>query len=138
MYMSRRTILKRSAFLLLSAAVIGGCSTDVSTGTDEEVGRVVVTIKDNNNNPLQGILVDLFVTSNTFSPWAAATTDATGTAEFSASAGGVKPQAYVVRVITLTTYELATGETNNKPVTAVANQTATVSFTLSKRPVGQQ
>ena len=64
MYMNRRTILKRSAFLLLSAAVIGGCSTDVPTGTDEELGRVVVTIKDNNNAPLQGILVDLFVTSN--------------------------------------------------------------------------
>jgi len=44
----------------------------------------------------------------------------------------------VVRVITLTSYELAAGETNNKPVTAVANQTATVSFTLSKRPIGQQ
>ena len=137
MNMNRRTILKRSAFLLFSAAVIGGCSTDV-TQPEEDLGRVVVSIKDNNNNPLQGILVDLFLTSNTFSPWSAATTDATGTAEFSASAGGVKPQGYIVRVITLTTYELAAGETNNKPVTAVANQTATVNFTLSKRPVGQQ
>lgn len=138
MYVNRRTILKRSVYLLFSAVVIGGCSSGETTEPEEDLGRVVVSIKDNNNNPVQGILVDLFLTSNTFSPWSAATTDATGTAEFSASAGGVKPQAYVVRVITLTTYELATGETNNKPVTAVANQTATVNFTLSKRPIGQQ
>ena len=120
------------------AAAIAGCDSGSSTDPEEPVGRVVVTIKDNNNVPVPGILVDLFVTTNTFSPWAAATTDATGTAEFSASAGGVKPQNYIVRVITLTTYELAAGETNNKPVTAVANQTATVSFTLSKRQIGQQ
>ena len=120
------------------AAAIAGCDSGSSTEPEEPVGRVVVTIKDNNNVPVPGILVDLFVTTNTFSPWAAATTDATGTAEFSASAGGVKPQNYIVRVITLTTYELAAGETNNKPVTAVANQTATVSFTLSKRQIGQQ
>lgn len=137
MYMNRRTILKRSAFLLFAAAVIGGCS-DSTTEPDEPLGRVVVTIKDNNNNPISGILVDLFVTTNTFSPWSAATTDATGTAEFSANAGGVKPQNYIVRIITLTTYELAAGETNNKPVTVVADQTATVNFTLSKRPIGQQ
>jgi hypothetical protein len=128
----------RKALLLMVAAAIAGCDSGSSTDPEEPVGRVVVTIKDNNNVPVPGILVDLFVTTNTFSPWAAATTDATGTAEFSASAGGVKPQNYIVRVITLTTYELAAGETNNKPVTAVANQTATVSFTLSKRQIGQQ
>jgi hypothetical protein len=128
----------RQALLLMVAAAIAGCDSGSSTEPEEPVGRVVVTIKDNNNVPVPGILVDLFVTTNTFSPWAAATTDATGTAEFSASAGGVKPQNYIVRVITLTTYELAAGETNNKPVTAVANQTATVSFTLSKRQIGQQ
>ena len=128
----------RKALLLMVAAAIAGCDSGSSTEPEEPVGRVVVTIKDNNNVPVPGILVDLFVTTNTFSPWAAATTDATGTAEFSASAGGVKPQNYIVRVITLTTYELAAGETNNKPVTAVANQTATVSFTLSKRQIGQQ
>jgi hypothetical protein len=138
MYMSHRTFLKRSAFLLFAAAVIGGCSSDTVDEPDEPVGRVVVNIKDNNNNPVSGILVDLFVTTNTFTPWSAATTNASGTAEFSASVGGVKPQSYIVRVITLTTYELAAGETNNKPVTAVANQTATVNFTLSKKVIGQQ
>lgn len=135
--MNRRTILKRSAFLLVATALIGGCTDTIDT-PDEPLGRVVVNIKDNNNNPVSGILVDLFITSNTFSPWSAATTNASGTAEFSAGAGGVKPQPYIVRVVTLTAYELATGETNNKPVTVVADQTATVSFTLSKRPIGQQ
>jgi len=134
---TRRSFLKASAFLLVAAPLIGACASDYNT-EPEEVGRVIVTIKDNNNAPVSGILVDLFVTSNTLSPWAAATTGVSGTAEFGASAGGVKPQNYVVRVISLTTYELATGETNNKPVTVVANQTATVNFTLQKRPIGQQ
>ncbi len=134
---TRRSFLKGSVFILVVATVIGGCASDYNT-EPEVVGRVVVTIKDNNNAPVSGILVDLFVTSNTLSPWAAATTGVNGTAEFAASAGGVKPQNYLVRVITLTTYELAAGETNNKPVTVVANQTATVNFTLQKRPIGQQ
>ena len=120
------------------AAAIAGCDSGSSTEPEEPLGRVVVKIKDNNNAPVSGILVYLFLTTNSSTPWAAATTDATGTGEFSAGTGGVKPQGYVVRVITLTTYQLAEGETNNKPVTAVANQTATVSFTLSKRPIVQQ
>ena len=137
MYLNRRTILKRSVLLAFAAVITGGCSDTIDT-PDEPLGRVVVNIKDNNNNPVGNILGDLFVTSNTFSPWAAATTNASGTAEFAASSGGVKPQSYIVRVISLTTYELAEGETNNKPVTAVADQTATVNFTLSKRQIGQQ
>ena len=46
-------------------------------------------------------------------------------------------QSYLARVITLTTYNLAAGETNNKPVTVVAGQTATVNFTLTKRVIVQ-
>ncbi len=129
-------MLKRSAYLLVAAAVIGGCSSDTTT-VPEEVGRVIVTIKDDNNAPVSGILVDLFLTTNSISPWAAASTNASGTAEFGASAGGVKPQAYIVRVISLTSYTLAAGETNNKPVTVVANATQTVTFTLAKRPIVQ-
>lgn len=136
MHKTRRSILKRSAFLF-AAAVIGGCSGDTTT-EPEEVGRVIVTIKDDTNAPISGILVDLFLTTNTISPYAAAATNASGTAEFAASVGGVKPQSYLVRVISLTTYTLAETETNNKPVTVVANQTQTVSFTLVKRPIIQQ
>jgi hypothetical protein len=129
-------MLKRSAYLLLAAAAIGGCSSGTTT-EPEEVGRVIVTIKDENNAPVSGILVDLFLPTNTISPWAAASTNASGTAEFGASVGGVKPQAYVVRVISLTAYMLGSGETNNKPVTVVANAIQTVTFTLTKRPIVQ-
>jgi hypothetical protein len=135
--MNRRTILKRSAFLFLATAVLGGCSID-TTAEPEDVGRVIVTITDENNAPVSGILVDLFLPNNAISPFAAATTNASGTAEFGASAGGVTPQSYIVRVISLTTYDIAANETNNKPVTVVANQTATVTFKLTKRPIGQQ
>jgi len=135
MLINRISFLKRCT-LIAAAVVIGGCSLDVGTDPDpEERGRIVVTIKDENNTPVSGILVDLFLTTTAITPFAAATTDATGTAEFAASVGGVAPRSYFVRVITLTTYTLAAGETNNKPVTVVANQTATVTFTLSKRPI---
>ena len=135
MYMNRRTILKRAAFLFIAAAAIGGCSSG-STTEPEVLGRAIVTIKDENNQPVSGILVYLFASGNTATPWAAATTGADGSAEFSASLGGVKAQSYVARVITLTNYTLATGEVNNKPVTVTANQTSTVTFTLTKKVAG--
>ena len=135
MNMNRRTILKRSAHLLFAAAVIAGCSSDKTT-EPEVLGRAIVTIKDDNNQPVSGILVYLFATGNTATPWAAATTGTDGSAEFSASLGGVKAQSYVARVITLTNYNLATGEVTNKPITVTANQTSTVTFTLTKRVVG--
>jgi glucose/arabinose dehydrogenase len=135
MNMNRRTILKRSAYLLFAAAVIGGCSSD-STTEPQVLGRAMVSIKDDTNQPVGGILVYLFATGNTATPWAAATTGADGTAEFSASLGGVKAQSYVARVMTLTNYDLAAGEVNNKPITVTANQTSTVTFTLTKKVAG--
>lgn len=135
MDMNRRTTLKRAAFLFIGAAVIGGCSSGTTT-EPVELGRAIVTIKDDNNQPVSGILVYLFASGNTGTPWAAATTGANGSAEFSASAGGVKAQSYTARVMTLTNYSLATGEVNNKPVTVTANQTSTVTFTLTKKIAG--
>jgi len=133
--MNRFSFIRRSGILLFGAVIIGGCSSGSSTEPDE-VGRVVVTIKDDSNVPVSGILVYLFVAGSTATPWAATTTGADGSGEFSASLGGVKAQSYVVRVITLTNYNLATGESNNKPITVTANQTSTVSFTLTKKVVG--
>ena len=134
--MNRFSFIRRSAVLLFGAVIIGGCSSGSSTTEPAELGRVVVTIKDENNVPVSGILVYLFVAGSTSTPWAATTTAADGSGEFSASLGGVKAQSYVVRVITLTNYNLATGESNNKPITVTANQTSTVSFTLAKKVVG--
>ena len=135
--MNRVSFIRQSTLVLVGAAIIGGCTSDTTTEPEEDLGRVIVTIKDENNAPVSGILVDLFLTTNSFTPWAATTTGADGTGEFSASSGGVKAQAYVARVISLTSYTLGTGETNNKPITVVANQTTTVSFTLTKRPIVQ-
>jgi len=131
-----RSFLKRAALLAIVATAIGGCSSGSSSEPDQ-IGRVTVTVKDDANTPLSGILVNLYVSGSTATPWAATTTGANGTGEFSPDAGGVKAQSYIARVMTLTNYNLATGETNNKPVTVVVGQTATVTFTLTKRVVGQ-
>jgi hypothetical protein len=133
----RQSLLRQPLVLLAAAAIVGGCSDSSSPGEQVETGRVIVTIKDDQNAPVSGILVYLFATSNKNTPWAATTTTSSGSGEFSASLGGVKVQSYVVRVISLTNYSLATGEVNDKPITVVANQTQTVSFTLVRKQSGQ-
>jgi len=127
----------RKALLLMAAAVIVGCDSGSSTEPDQ-LGRVTVTVKDDTNAPVNAILVNLYKTGSLGSPWAATTTNSSGTGEFSASAGGVKAQSYVVRVILPTNYTLAAGETNDKPLTVVASQTQSVSFTLTRKQIGQQ
>lgn len=136
MHNNRRSVLKRAVCLVIAVAAVAGCSSGSSNEPDQ-LGRVIVTVKDDANTPLSGILVNLYASGNTSSPWAATTTGANGSAEFSADAGGVKAQSYIARVMSLTAYNLATGETNNKPVTVTVGQTATVSFTLTKRVIGQ-
>ena len=128
----------RKALLLVAAAVIAGCDSGSSSTEPNQLGRVVVTVKDDSNQPVSGVLVYLFVAGNLTSPWAATTTNASGTGEFSASLGGVKAQSYVVHVATLTNYTIATGDTNDKPLTVVANQTHNVTFTLTRKQAPQQ
>ena len=127
----------RKALLLIEAAAIVGCDSGSSTEPDQ-VGRVIVTVKEDTNTPVGGILVDLFKTGSLNSPWAATLTNASGSGEFSASSGGVKAQSYIVHVVTPTNYTIATGDTNDKPLTVVANQTHNVSFTLTRKQIGQQ
>ena len=127
----------RKALLLIAAAVIVGCDSGSSTEPDQ-LGRVTVSVKEDTNTPVGAILVNLYKTGSLSSPWAATTTNASGTGEFSASAGGVKAQSYIVRVVLPTNYTLAAGETNDKPLTVVATQTQSVSFTLTRKQIGQQ
>jgi hypothetical protein len=127
----------KSGLLLLTALGIIACDSGSST-EPEQLGRVTVTVKDDTNAPVNAILVNLYKTGSLSSPWAATTTNASGTGEFSASAGGVKAQSYVVRVVLPTNYTLAAGETNDKPLTVVASQTSNVSFTLTRKQIGQQ
>jgi hypothetical protein len=131
-----RSLFRRAAFLAIVATAVAGCDSG-SSNEPVQLGRVTVTVKDDANTPLSGILVNLYASGNTATPWAATTTGANGSAEFSADAGGVKAQSYIARVMTLTNYNFATGETNNKPVTVVAGQTANVTFTLTKKVAGQ-
>ena len=129
--------LVKKLFLLIAAAAFVGCDSGSST-EPAQLGRVTVSVKDDTNAPVNAILVNLYKTGSLSSPWAATTTNTSGTGEFSASAGGVKAQSYIVHVVLPTNYTLAAGETNDKPLTVVATQTQSVSFTLTRKQIGQQ
>ncbi|MGE5748798.1 MAG: hypothetical protein ACM31F_02475, partial [Gemmatimonas sp.] len=84
----------------------------------------------------QGINFTLLLNARA-TEWAKVITSSGGSAEFRASDGGVLPQTYVVRFDALNgNYKLATGETNDKPITVVLGQTKTVTFNITKQTVG--
>lgn len=122
--------------LMLAGALMGalaGC-TDFST-TPASLGRVTVSVTDQNNTGIGLIAVDLLLTDK-LTIWRSLRTSADGTGEFGKPDGGVKSQMYVVRLHTNNEYQLAENETNDKPVTVVIGQTHPVTFKVVKRQVG--
>ena len=121
--------------LALAGALVGalaGC-TDFST-TPVSLGRVTVSVTDENNAGVGLIAVDLMLPDK-LTIWRSLRTSADGTGEFGKPDGGVKSQMYIVRLQTNSEYELAANETNDKPVTVVIGQTHPVTFRLKKRTV---
>jgi hypothetical protein len=114
-------------------AVVAGC-TDFST-TPASLGRVTVTVKDQNNAPVPQIVVDLMLPDR-ITVWRSIRTSTDGTGEFGKPDGGVKSQIYIVRLTPTGQYQLAADETNDKPVTVVIGQTHEVSFRMVKGTIG--
>jgi hypothetical protein len=135
MLLSRSLFLRRSAFLAIAAALIGGC-TDFST-PPESLGRLFVTAKDETGAGVGGINFTLLLNDRS-TQWAKLTTSANGTGEFRSADGGVLPQLYVVRFDDINgNYKIATGETNDKTINVVAGQEFTVNFNITKKvPTG--
>lgn len=111
-----------------------GC-TDFSH-TPETLGHLIVTAKDENGAGVPGIsFIAIEASSNT--PWAVATTGATGTAEFRESDGGILPQLYRVRFDDKTPgYSVAPGQQVQQNVQVVLGQTHDVSFVVRKLTPG--
>ena len=123
--------------LLAVAGVLAGASagcTDFST-TPVSLGRVTVSVTDQNNAGVGLIAVDLMLPDRA-TIWRSLRTSADGTGEFGQADGGVKSQTYIVRLLPNTDYLLAEGETNDKPVAVVIGQTHPVTFKVVKRQVG--
>ena len=133
MRLMRPSMFRKISIAALIVAAGAGC-TDFST-TPASLGRVTVTVTDQNNAPVPQIVVDLMLPDR-LTVWRSIRTSTDGTGEFGKPDGGVKSQTYIVRVIPSGQYELAVGETNDKPVTVVIGQTHEVKFSLVKGGVG--
>lgn len=125
--------MKRLAIAGALVGALAGC-TDFST-TPVSLGRVTVTVTDQNNVGVGLMAVDLMLTDK-LTIWRSLRTSADGTGEFGKPDGGVKSQMYIVRLLADTDYQLAENETNDKPVTVVIGQTHPVTFKVVKRQVG--
>lgn len=124
--------MKRLAIAGALVGALAGC-TDFST-TPVSLGRVTVSVTDENNAGVGLIGVDLMLTDR-LTIWRSLRTSADGTGEFGKQDGGVKSQMYIVRLQTSTEYQLAASETNDKPVTVEMGQTHPVTFKVVKRQV---
>jgi hypothetical protein len=119
-----------------AAAVLTlGACTDFSTTPDVPLGRVTVSVTDENNAGVGQLLVEL-LRPDRVTIWRSLTTSANGTGEFDTANGGVIPQSYLVRLHLGSNYLLAEGETNDKPVTVVVGEVHPITFKVKKKSVG--
>ena len=110
--------LFRRHFTLLPAfgLLLGAVSCNGTTTSP--LGRLSAKVIDANNAGVQGVLLDLYKVEGGGSIlWRASISSSDGTGEFGASDGGVITGEYFIRVSFVTQYELAPGESNDRPVT---------------------
>jgi hypothetical protein len=134
MGLSRR-FLVRSVVVSVAAAIVSAGCTDFSH-TPESLGHLIVTAKDENGAGVAGIsFIAIRASDNT--PWAVATTGASGTAEFREADGGILPQLYRVRFDDKTPgYTLAPDQQVQQNVQVVLGQTHDVTFVVRKATPG--
>jgi len=121
----RKSILAFGAFVWLTTSV--ACS----LGTENyPLGRLSVRVVDESDVGVQGVAVDLhkYVDGGSLL-WRASSTGSNGIAVLGASDGGVIEGDYFIRIKLITTgYQLATGETNDRPVTVEEGDDVVVTF----------
>ncbi len=114
-------------------AVFAGC-TDFST-TPDTLGRVTVSVTDENNAGVANLVVDLMLQDRS-TIWRSLRTSSDGSGEFGKADGGVISQTYIVRLTLSGQYQLAASETNDKPVQVVISQIHPVSFKVRRGAIG--
>ena len=124
----RRSLLLGLALLFGSA----GCSLNESF----PLGNLSVRVVNQNDVGVSGILLDLFKIEGT-EPiyWRASATSSNGVGVFGERDGGVIEGDYFIRVLLTPAYELAPGETNDRPVTVREGDDLTVTFRLVPKSV---
>lgn len=123
------------AFLSAVALLLGavGCGGTGATAT-YPLGGLSAKVVDANNAGVEGILLDLYrVEGGTATLWRASRSGSDGIGEFGASEGGVIAGKYVVRVRFVTQYELAAGQTNDRPVTVNEGDKIVITFRVIQK-----
>ena len=130
----RQHAVRRVVVAAAAVFTLGAC-TDFSTTPDVPLGRVTVSVTDENNAGVGQLLVEL-LRPDRVTIWRSLTTNSNGTGEFDTANGGVIPQQYLVRLHLGSNYLLAEGETNDKPVTVVVGEVHPITFKVKKKSVG--
>lgn len=118
----RRLIVFVAASLCLALA----CTDSTSPGP---LGKLSAKVVDANEVGVQGVSADLYkVVDGGALLWRASLTSANGVAVFGASDGGVSPGSYYIHVSFINNYQLAPGETNNRPVNVLDGDDIVVTF----------
>ena len=113
-----------AGFLGLSATLACNDATSASS-----TGTIAVQVLDANDAGVQTVNVDLYkVFGGTATLWRAGSTSSNGMAFFGVDDGGIEPGDYYVHLSFVTSYQLAPGETNDKPVTVQGGDNASVTF----------
>lgn len=116
-----RSVLLGLALLFGSA----GCSLTESY----PLGNLSVRVINQNEAGVGGILLDLFKVEGTQSIyWRGSATSSNGVGVFGERDGGVIEGDYFIRVLLSPSYELAPGETNDRPVSVREGDDLTVTF----------
>ena len=117
--------------MALAVGAVSAC-TDFSS-PPPSLGHVKVLVVDSATNVGIGSLPMTLYLNDRSTPWRALTTSADGTGEFGEKDGGVIPATYIVNLdLRGSTYSLASGQTNDRPVQAIIGTTITVNFKLHK------
>jgi uncharacterized protein YfaA (DUF2138 family) len=123
----RITSLRFSAIpslICLLAALACSDSTSASG-----LGKLSAQVVDASNAGVQSIKVDLYkVLEGGAVLWRSGLTSSNGVAEFGAADGGVVAGDYYIHLSFITSYRLATGEANDKPITVSAGNNYVVTF----------
>jgi 5-hydroxyisourate hydrolase-like protein (transthyretin family) len=100
-----------------------------SDSTSPHTGTIAVTVLDASGAGVQTVNVDLYkVVGSDAVLWRAGSTSSNGMAIFGANDAGIAAGNYYVHLSFVTGFQLAPGETNDKPVTVQGGDNLSVTF----------
>lgn len=126
----------RARSVTVFAIILGvfGCN---STTGDFAVGNLSAHVVDANNVGVSAVRADLYKVMQGGSVlWRASLTNSDGVAVFGATDGGVVAGDYFIHLTFTTPFDLAAGETNDRPVTVHEGDNLVITFHVVGRGPG--